>query len=285
MQQRQLISAASAATTLMLAICCAWPAGPVQAAQAQAGGQTQPSSASEQNAATQRQTRKTDQANRAAAVEDETSAAAQAARTAQSETAQYEAQARRSGSSGSSRVSSGSSGSSGASGGTSSGSSSGAPSYGPTLAPRAQPPRDPVRKDPAEVHDETDSLTRPAPAQSDPAASQRQTTNPNLRRPAWQPATQPMAPRPLRSADAGTNLGANPGANLADPAAVVPVPPPVQAVSPRAVGPTRSVIVGCQGNSCTDTSGQRYNGIGTGNAGVNSSGRLCTRTGISVQCF
>jgi len=280
MQQRQSISTASAATALMLALCCAWPAGPAQAAQAQAGAQTQPSSASEQNAATQRQTRKTDQANRAATVEDETSAAAQAARTAQSETAQYEAQARRSGSSGSSGVSSGSSGTSGTSSGTSSGSSAGAPSYGPTLAPRGQP-RDPVRKDPAEVHDETDSLTRPAPAQPDPAASQRQTTNPNLHRPAWQPATQPMAPRPLRSADAGTNLGSN----AADPAAVVPVPPPVQAVPPRAVGPTRSVIVGCQGNSCTDTSGQRYNGIGTGNAGVNSSGRLCTRTGISVQCF
>jgi hypothetical protein len=263
MKRRQSNAAASTAATLMLALCCAWPPGPAGAAQTQAQAQAQPST-SEQSAATQRQTRKTDQANRAAAVEDETSAAAQAARTAQSETAQFEAQARRSGSSGTS-------------GGTSGRTAAGAPSYGPTLTPRGQQPQDSARKDPAEVHDETDSLARPAPAQpADPAASQRRNPNPNLRRPAWQPATAPMAPRPLRSASAD--------ANPADAALAVPLPP-APAVQPRGSAPTRSVIVGCQGNSCTDTSGQRYNGIGTGHAGVNGSGRLCTRSGVTVQCF
>lgn len=240
-----------------LALCGAWLTHPVQAEQAQA----QQAPAREQGAATQQQSRKTDGANRAAAVADETSAAAaQAARTAQSETAQFEAQARRSNTSGNT-------------GG------SAAPSYGPTLAPRGQPTQDPARKDPAEVHDETDSLTRPAPGapQADPAQSQRQTTNPNLRRPAWQPATEPMAPRAARSA-----------ASVADPAddAVVgALPMPAPAAPPRAQVPSRATIGSCQGNSCVDTSGRRYNGIGTGAAGVNSSGRLCTRTGISVQCF
>lgn len=252
MATQRSIAAPRKAAAVVLALCAIWQAGPGLAQPPEAGqGQTQSAAASEQSAATGRQARKTEQANRAAAVEDETSTAAQAARTAQSETAQFEAQARRSGA----------------------GSGAAAPSYGPTLAPRSQGTRDPARKDPAEVHDETDSLARPAPA--NPADSQRRTTNPNLRRPAWQPAAEPMAPRPLRSANAE-----------ASPAAAAPaVPVPAQAIPPSPAGPTRSVIAGCQGNSCTDTSGRRYNGIGTGNAGVSSSGRLCTRSGVSVQCF
>jgi len=241
-----------------LALCGAWLTHPVQGEAAQA----QQATAREQGAATQQQSRKTDGANRAAAVADETSAAAaQAARTAQSEAAQFEAQARRSGSN------------------SNSGNSSSAPSYGPTLAPRAQQAQDPARKDPAEVHDETDSLTRPAPGapQADPAQSQRQTTNPNLRRPAWQPAAEPMAPRPLRSAASV--------AGPADDAVVGALPVPAPSTPPPAQVPGRAIIGSCQGNSCLDTNGQRYNGIGTGAAGVNSSGRLCTRTGISVQCF
>jgi hypothetical protein len=259
MATQRSMAAPWTAAAVMLALCAVWQAGPAQARQSETGqGQAQSSAANEQSAAAGRQARKTEQANRAAAVEDETSTAAQAARTAQSETAQFEAQARRSGA----------------------GTGAAAPSYGPALAPRSQGVRDPARKDPAEVHDETDSLARPAPAQpANPADSQRRTTNPNLRRPAWQPAAEPMAPRPLRAADAGANAAA------ASPAVPVPVPLPSQAVPPSPVGPTRSVIVGCQGNSCTDTSGRRYNGIGTGNAGVSSSGRLCTRSGVSVQCF
>jgi len=251
MDTQRSIKAPWKAAAVVLALSAIWEAGPALARPPEAGqGQTQSAALSEQSAATGRQARKTEQANRAAAVEDETSTAAQAARTAQSETAQFEAQARRSGT----------------------GSGAAAPSYGPTLAPRSQGARDPARKDPAEVHDETDSLARPAPA--NPADSQRRTTNPNLRRPAWQPAAEPMAPRPLRSANAN-----------ASPAAAPAVPVPAQAVPPSPSGPTRSVIAGCQGNSCTDTSGRRYNGIGTGNAGVSSSGRLCTRSGVSVQCF
>lgn len=257
MATQRSMAAPWTAAAVMLALCAVWQAGPAQARPPEAGhDQAQSSAASEQRAASGRQARKTEQTNRAAAVEDETSSAAQAARTAQSETAQFEAQSRRGGA----------------------GTGAAAPSYGPTLAPRSQGARDPARKDPAEVHDDTDSLARPAPAEPvNPADSQRRTTNPNLRRPAWQPAAAPMAPRPLRAADAGANAAA------ASPA--VPVPLPSQAVPPSPVGPTRSVIVGCQGNSCTDTSGRRYNGIGTGNAGVSSSGRLCTRSGVSVQCF
>jgi len=246
-----------------LALGCAWLAQPVHArqtaAQQTAAQQVQAPQpgAREQGAATQRQTRRTDQANRAAAVEDETSAAAQAARTAQSETAQFEtAQRRRDG---------------GAGPGTNA-----APSYGPVLTPRVPPGTDPARKDPAEVHDETDSLTRQEPAQPSrqPSArqpAQSQTPPPAVpRHPARQPAAAPMAPRPLRPAEASAG---------------VPLPVPTPQPAPRPVRPGSSVIGSCQGNSCTDVNGNRYNGIGTGSAGVNSSGRLCTRTGVTVQCF
>jgi hypothetical protein len=274
-QMKQRSHPASVTISLCaLALYGAWMSAPAQARQSSPQQSTtlqsttaQPTTAApQQGAATRRQTQKTDQANRAAAVEDETSTAAQAARTAQSETAQFEAAQRRAG-------------------------SAGAPSYGPVLAPRGQA-QDPARKDPAEVHDETDSLTRPAadqPAQSaqpadpaDPAGAQRRKPNPHLRRPAWQPATEPMAPRPLRPAIAVDSAAV---AAAAAAAATAAVPVPIPAAPPRAQLPRPAVIGSCQGNSCLDTNGQRYNGLGTGAAGVNSSGRLCTRTGISVQCF
>lgn len=230
----------SVAPAALAALCCLW-LGLGQPARAQQGA-----AAREQGAATQQQTRRTEQANRAAAVEDETSTAAQAARTAQSEAAQFEAAQRRR-----------------------NGADSGAPvpSYGPVLTPRTGQGSEPARKDPAEVHDETDSLTRPAPA-GQPGQSRK--PGPAVpRRPAWQPA-QPMAPRPLRAADAV------PG---------VPAPVPVPVPAPRPAAPSTNIIGACQGSTCTDVGGNRYNGIGTGSTGVNSSGRLCTRTGVTVQCF
>lgn len=242
------------------ALCCAWLTQPAQARQSQAAqsqaAQSQAAQAAtrEQGAATRQQTRKTDQANRAATVEDETSSSAQAARTAQSEAAQFEAAQRRN-------------------------AGAAVPSYGPVLTPRGRPPADPARKDPAEVHDETDSQTRqatPPPSASpsrsvqEPQASRQATPPAAPRRPAWQPAAEPLAPRPLRAADS---------------TASVPVPVPAPVTPPRPVAPTSNVIGSCAGNVCRDTNGNTYNGIGTGTAGVNSSGRLCTRTGTTVQCF
>jgi hypothetical protein len=77
-----------------------------------------------------------------------------------------------------------------------------------------------------------------------------------------------MAPRPLRADQAGVPRG-------------VAIPPPLAA--PEPVVPSSSMVRGCQGGFCTDASGKSYNG--SGNAGVDSSGRLCSRTGATVQCF
>ena len=181
-----------------------------------------------QDAATQRQTQHTDQANRDATVADEASPA-RPARSAP------------------------------------------ALSYGPVLNPRGQQNGDTVRKDPAEVHDETDTLAREAlPPEKQLTDKQREELRRRAarRHPAWQGAG-PMAPRPLRAGEA-------PPATAA-----VPIPPPLPAPQPTV--PSSSVIRACQGIACTDAAGNTFNG--SGNAGVNNSGRACARTGTTVQCF
>jgi hypothetical protein len=181
-----------------------------------------------QDAATQRQTQHTDQANRDAAVADEASPA-QPARAAP------------------------------------------ALSYGPVLHPRGQQAADPVRKDPAEVHDETDTLARettPPEKQLTDKHRDELRRRAARRHQAWQGAG-PMAPRPLRA-------GETPPATAA-----VPIPPPLPAPQPTV--PSSSVIRACQGIVCTDAAGNTFNG--SGNAGSSSSGRACARTGTTVQCF
>lgn len=250
---KQSMTYSMACKAALAAFCCACLSQPAaaqtQAAPAQTPQQQRAASA-EQAAATARQAQKTEHANRAAGVEDETSTAAQAARTAQAETRQFEAAQGRRDPAGA------------------------APSYGPVLAPRGQPASDAQRKDPAEVHDETDSLTRQAPLQTpaqNPAQSQRpQSSVP--RHPASQ-VNEPMAPRPLRQLDGAAVTG------------LLPTPTgPVAAARPSPA-PTTGLINSCQGSSCLDTGGNSINGLGSGNAGVNASGRLCTRTGGTVQCF
>lgn len=159
------------------------------------------------------------------------------------------------------------------------------PSYGPVLYVNGKPVADTGRRDPAEVHDEADTGANPAtPAAATPAtpqdqpAQQRQQHQQQQQRrqqaarhhPAWQAGNAPMAPRPLHGEPGTVSQG-------------VPIPPP--AAAPQPVVPSSSVINGCQGSACMDSSGKTYNGIGSGNAGVDSSGRLCSRTGTTVQCF
>ena len=188
-----------------------------------------------QNAATQHQNQRTEQANRDAAVADEASTA-KPARTAPPPTL----------------------------------------SYGPVLNPRAQQGADAVRKDPAEVHDEADTLTRQAAPQQ-PRQQDKQLTDKQLeeqrrraarRHQAWQ-GEGPMAPRPLRSGE------------TAPATAAVPIPPPLPAPQPTV--PSTSVIRGCQGIVCTDGAGNTFNA--SGNAGVGSTGRACARNGTTVTCF
>jgi hypothetical protein len=205
----------------------------------------------EEAAATNRQTQNTDRANRAGSVADEASGASAGGST-------------RTGSMTNGMPTGAASGATAVSGDT-------GPSYGPVLNPRQPRSTDPARRNPAEVHDETDSGPNPA-AQPQPS-SRQQRNNPQAaaRRPAWQPAGEPMAPRPLRQAQA---------------VAADPEPVPAPAVAPQPLVPGSTLAVGCQGGSCIDPAGGRINGVGSsGGAGVSSAGRLCNRTGATVQCF
>jgi hypothetical protein len=204
-----------------------------------------------QDAATQHQAERTEQANRDAAVADEASNATPA-RTPASDAAAGPR-------------------------------TSPAPrlSYGPVLTPRGEQGADTVRKDAAEVRDETDTLAREAAPQPEhPQLTnnrgeklsgkqlEEQRRRAARRHQAWQ-GEGPMAPRPLRAGEA-------PPATAA-----VPIPPPLPAPQPTV--PSSSVIRACQGIACTDAAGKTFNG--SGNAGVDSGGRVCARTGVTVQCF
>jgi len=197
----------------------------------------------EQEAATRSQTGKTDKTNQDAAVADETSGASEGAQPARATRPN-------------------------ALSGNNNGNARQAPlSYGPMLNPHQPQAADPARKDPAEVRDETDSLARETPAQSQ---QRKQGKQAQRRHPAWQP-TGPLAPRPSRSADSQA-IGSG----------AVPIPAPAQA--PQPVVPSSRALNSCSGNACTDAAGGTYN-IGPNGVGVSSSGRLCSTTGTTVQCF
>jgi hypothetical protein len=200
----------------------------------------------EEGAATGSRNQSTDRANQDAAVADEAAGHSDAARPARSTDPNA------------------------SNGSTTRPAGSAPPSYGPVLNPRRQQSADPARKDPAEVHDETDSLTRPAAPPPSQQSRQKQAKQVPRRREAWQPAG-PVAPRPL-------------GGNEAAPIGygAVPVPPP--GVAPQPVVPTNTPLNSCVGGACRDVNGGTYN-LGTTGTGVNSAGRPCTRNGTTVSCL
>ncbi|MFC5549587.1 hypothetical protein [Massilia aerilata] len=211
----------------------------------------------EESAATGRQTQSTDRANQDATVADEAAGHSDAARPA--------------------RTTDPNSGANALPPSTRPSGRSQGPSYGPVLNPRQPQAGDPARKDPAEVHDETDSLTREAPppqsqqpSQQPKPKQQKQARQAPRRREAWQPAG-PLAPRPLSG---------NEAAAIGDVA--VPVPAPAQA--PQPVLPSTTPLNSCVGGACRDAAGATYN-LGTTGSGVNSAGRPCTRNGATVQCL
>jgi hypothetical protein len=95
------------------------------------------------------------------------------------------------------------------------------------------------------------------------------------------PAVIGTMPGPSTPLSYGPVLGTPPGHISAMPTPAPPGLPP----GPSAGGvPPPATINQCIGGQCTDAAGRNYQ-IGTGNAGTDSSGRLCNRSGNTVQCF
>ena len=95
------------------------------------------------------------------------------------------------------------------------------------------------------------------------------------------PAVIGTMPGPSTPLSYGPVLGTPPGHMSTMPAPApggLPPGPSAGAVPPPAT------INQCVGSQCTDAAGRNYQ-IGTGNAGTDSSGRLCNRSGNTVQCF
>jgi len=129
------------------------------------------------------------------------------------------------------------------------------PSYGPVLHPQ------PVTSEPGARPEPTPQ----APQPQDAASSQqrkdgKQASKRNARRAA-----------PLRVDPVGVVMA---------PSAPQPLPPTRPATPDR--GPVQ--INSCLGGACTDVNGATYN-TGAGNAAVDGQGRLCTRSGNTMQCF
>lgn len=61
-------------------------------------------------------------------------------------------------------------------------------------------------------------------------------------------------------------------------------PSPLPSPTPQAGLPPPAQLNSCAGGHCTDAAGNSYN-LGTGAAGTDSQGRLCNRSGNTVQCF
>lgn len=157
------------------------------------------------------------------------------------------------------------------------------PSYGPVLHPQplksepgAQPEQTPQAQEekagavvPRRAPNpalEADPSARPAPQQKDPAQTDsRKEQKKGAHRSARRSSPQRVDVVPPASSD---------------PPRLAP-PPPVQ---PVVLDPGPAQINSCIGGTCTDTSGATYN-TGVGNAAVNGQGRLCTRSGNTMQCF
>ncbi len=114
--------------------------------------------------------------------------------------------------------------------------------------------------------------------------------------PGAQPEQTPQAPRPQDPANSqqrkdGKQVGKR-SARRSAPLRVDPVAVATAPAAPQPLLPTRPAaldrgpvqINSCLGGTCTDTNGATYN-TGVGNAAVNGQGRLCTRSGNTMQCF
>lgn len=151
------------------------------------------------------------------------------------------------------------------------------PSYGPALHPS------PVKSEPGVQ-----------PGQTPQAQEEKAGANPASRMLEVDPSARP-APQPKEPAKAGKEqekdarrTSRRSAPQRVDAVAVAMPGPPVFAAPPPAqplpIIPGRVQIDNCVGGVCTDTGGATYN-TGVGNAAVNSGGRLCTRSGNTMQCF
>jgi hypothetical protein len=140
-----------------------------------------------------------------------------------------------------------------------------------------KPGEQPVKGEPQGKPDEA-----PAQAQGDKGAgAQKQKGKKVPPRRRAVPAIIGTMPAPTGQLSYGPVLGP------VAPQTPMPAPAPggLPSAAPAPGGmPAPATITQCIGAQCTDASGRSYQ-TGVGNAGTDSSGRLCNRSGNTMQCF
>lgn len=129
------------------------------------------------------------------------------------------------------------------------------------------------RQEPSRLKD-IDPAVHPAPQNVRPQPSPTPRAQP-------QGTSQPTARRSVQQQiDSSARLATPHVPDRAAETGMTPVTP----ATPAPVGPTAAQVTGCVGAACTDSTGAMTTGS-VGNASVNSNGRLCNRSGNTVQCL
>ena len=137
------------------------------------------------------------------------------------------------------------------------------------MQPKTQEEKATGRQEPSRLKD-IDPATHPAPQNVRP-----QPTPVPAPKTQQEQGVQPVAHRSVQQQ-------IDSAARLASPNAPALVAPATSAPTP--VVPTTSQVSPCIGATCTDATGATTAGT-VGSSSVNSAGRLCNRSGTTVQCF
>ena len=137
------------------------------------------------------------------------------------------------------------------------------------MQPKTQEEKATGRQEPSRLKD-IDPATHPAPQNVRP-----QPTPVPAPKTQQEQGVQPVARRSVQQQ-------IDSAARLASPNAPAMVAPATSAPTP--VVPTTSQVSPCIGATCTDATGATTAGT-VGSSSVNSAGRLCNRSGTTVQCF
>lgn len=163
------------------------------------------------------------------------------------------------------------------------------PSYGPVLHPQPAPSA------------QTGAEARPQAQEERAGAAAQQPQRQLEVDPSARPSPQPVQPEPAKQdkkdakEKAKPKPKAEPRRNVQQrvepmPRIAAPSAHPYGRVADPAVGhpapvvPAPAQVTGCTGGVCHDSSGTSYN-LGSGNTGVSSDGKLCTRSGNTMQCL
>ncbi|MEM8510873.1 hypothetical protein RCH14_000164 [Massilia sp. MP_M2] len=145
------------------------------------------------------------------------------------------------------------------------------------MQPKTQEEKATGRQEPSRLKD-IDPATHPAPQNVRPQPTPAPKTQ-------QEQGVQPVARRSVQQQiDSAGRLASPNATTVVSPATTGPATTAPATSAPTPVVPTTSQVSPCIGATCTDATGATTAGA-VGSSSVNSAGRLCNRSGTTVQCF